>query len=161
MAALTLVTAPGRQLTRRQAGQALAAIACAGLPIAAEAETADAPWLTLPHTPALPTPTRSDVAAINGTKIFFAQFGAGEPVLLLHGGMGNSSYWGHQIPPLARHFSVIVMDTRGHGRSAVTSAALAVDRIRALGCMPNRSETSRFPMITNPAPSAIPDELPG
>src|SRR5712671_5838684 len=117
------VTAPGRRLTRRQVGQALAAAVAGGLPIAAEAETSDAPWLTLPPTPALPTPTRSDVAAINRTKIFFAQFGAGEPVLLLHGGMGSSDHWGHQIPELARHFSVIVMDTRGHGRSPVTSAA--------------------------------------
>jgi pimeloyl-ACP methyl ester carboxylesterase len=104
-------------------GQALAALAGAGLPIAAKAETADAPWLTLPPTPALPTPIRSDLVAINGTRIFFAQFGAGEPVLLLHGGLGSSSYFGHQIPALARNFSVIAMDTRGHGRSPVTSAA--------------------------------------
>ena len=118
-----LLAAPARQLTRRQVGQALAAVVGAGLPIAAEAGTADAPWLKLPPTPALPTPTRSDVAAVNGTKIFFAQFGQGEPVLLLHGGLGSSNYFGHQIPQLARHFSVIAMDTRGHGRSPVTSAA--------------------------------------
>jgi pimeloyl-ACP methyl ester carboxylesterase len=101
----------------------LAAVAGTGLPIAAKAATANAPWLTLPPTPALPTPTGSDVAAINGTRIFFARFGAGEPVLLLHGGMGSSNYWGHQIRALARHFSVIAMDTRGHGRSPVTSGA--------------------------------------
>jgi pimeloyl-ACP methyl ester carboxylesterase len=110
-------------LTRRQVGQALAAVAGAGLPIAAAAETADAPWLTLPPTPALPPPTRSDLAAVNGTRIFFAQFGAGKPVLLLHGGLGNSNWWGHQVPALARHFSVLAIDTRGHGRSPVTSAA--------------------------------------
>jgi pimeloyl-ACP methyl ester carboxylesterase len=113
-----------RQWTRRQVGQALAAVAGAGLPCrAAAGAPADAPWLTLPPTPPLPTPARSGVAAVNGTRIFFAQFGAGEPVLLLHGGMANSSYWGHQIPELARHFSVTAMDTRGHGRSPVTSAA--------------------------------------
>jgi pimeloyl-ACP methyl ester carboxylesterase len=125
-------TAPGRQLTRRQVGQALAAVAGAGLPFPTNAQPAkpttpgghaDAPWLTLPPTPALPTPSRSDVATVNGTKIYFAQFGDGEPVLLLHGGMGNSNYWGHQIPELAKRFSVIAMDTRGHGRSPVTSAA--------------------------------------
>jgi pimeloyl-ACP methyl ester carboxylesterase len=116
-------TVSGRRWTRRQVGQALAAIVGAGLPIAAEAETTDAPWLKLPPTPALPTPARSDLVAINETRIFFAQFGAGEPVLLLHGGLGSSNYFGHQIPELARHFSVIAMDTRGHGRSPVTSAA--------------------------------------
>ncbi len=59
---------------------------------------------------------------INGTKIYFAQFGeAGPPVLMLHGGLGNSSYWGHQVSALAGDFAVTVMDTRGHGRSPVTS----------------------------------------
>ena len=40
---------------------------------------------------------------------------------MLHGGLGNSSYWGHQVDELAKQFSVTVMDTRGHGRSPVTS----------------------------------------
>jgi pimeloyl-ACP methyl ester carboxylesterase len=115
----------GRRLTRRQVGQVLAAVVGARLAFAAEAEAADAPWLKLPPTPALPPPARSDVAAINGTKIFFAQFGAGEPILLLHGGMGSSNYFGHQIAALAKRFSVIAMDTRGHGRSPVTSATFS------------------------------------
>ena len=55
---------------------------------------------------------------MNGTSIYFAQFGdTGPPLLLLHGGLGNSNYWGHQITELAKRFSVTVMDTRGHGRS--------------------------------------------
>ena len=58
---------------------------------------------------------------VNGVDIFFATFGQGDPVLLLHGGLGSSNYWGHQIPALAEKFSVIVMDTRGHGRSPMTS----------------------------------------
>ena len=142
-----------RPLTRRHFGKALAAVACAGLPRAAHAEAdrppsqargrpvtpgghADAPWLTLPPTPALPAPARSDLVSVNGTKIFFAQFGAGAPVLLLHGGLGNSNWWGHQVAALARRFSVIAMDTRGHGRSPVTSAAfgyrLFADDVTAL-----------------------------
>ena len=59
---------------------------------------------------------------MNGTKIYFAQFGeAGPPVLMLHGGLGNSNYWGHQVGELAKQFAVTVMDTRGHGRSPLTS----------------------------------------
>jgi pimeloyl-ACP methyl ester carboxylesterase len=83
------------------------------------------PWFTLPPTPTLPQAARSGLATINGTSIFFAQFGAGPPVLLLHGGMANSNYWGSQIRELARTFSVIVMDTRGHGRSPLTSRSLS------------------------------------
>ena len=81
----------------------------------------NATWLTLPPTPILPGTTRSGLVTVNGTSIFFAQFGAGPPVLLLHGGLANSSYWGHQIKYLAQSFTVTVMDTRGHGRSPVTS----------------------------------------
>lgn len=78
-------------------------------------------WMTLPPTPALPEPQKSGRAPVNGISIFYATFGAGsgeaEPVLLLHGGLANSNYWGHQIPALAEHRRVIVMDSRGHGRS--------------------------------------------
>ena len=59
---------------------------------------------------------------INQTRIFFAQFGKGPPVLLLHGGLGSSEYWGYQIQELAEQYSVTVMDTRGHGRSPVTKS---------------------------------------
>ena len=78
-------------------------------------------WRTLPPTPALPAPTRSGMAAVNGTSVYYAQFGEGPPVLLLHGGLANSNYWGLQIGELAKEFSVLVMDTRGHGRSPVMS----------------------------------------
>lgn len=79
------------------------------------------PWLTLPDTPELPPGGNHAVADLNGTPIFFSQFGKGPNVLMLHGGLANSNYWGHQVRELAQSFLVTVMDTRGHGRSAVTS----------------------------------------
>jgi pimeloyl-ACP methyl ester carboxylesterase len=88
-------------------------------------DAANAAWLKLPPTPILPDATRSGLAAVNGTSIFFAQFGDGPSVLLLHGGLANSNYWGHQVRRLAESFSVTVMDTRGHGRSPVTSHAFS------------------------------------
>jgi pimeloyl-ACP methyl ester carboxylesterase len=39
-------------------------------------------------------------------------------VILLHGGLANSNYWGLQVPALAEKYRVIVMDSRGHGRSS-------------------------------------------
>lgn len=77
----------------------------------------DPQWLILPATPTLPKATRSGYAPANGIKVWFAVFGKGEPVILLHGGLANSNYWGNQIHALAKHHAVIVMDTRGHGRS--------------------------------------------
>jgi len=75
-------------------------------------------WLTLPDTPTLPKAERSGYAPANGIKIWYAVFGRGEPVILLHGGFANSDYWGNQVPVLAKHYQVIVMDSRGHGRSS-------------------------------------------
>ena len=75
-------------------------------------------WLNLPPTPTLPRATQSGFAPVNGIKVWYATFGRGEPVLLLHGGLANANYWGHQVRALQRHYQVIVMDSRGHGRSS-------------------------------------------
>ena len=90
-----------------------------------EAKAGNSQWLTLPPTPTLPGTPRKGIATINGTNIFYAQFGQGRPVLLLHGGLANSNYWGHQVEHLAESFLVIVMDTRGHGRSSVMSPSFS------------------------------------
>ena len=75
-------------------------------------------WLSLPPTPTLPKAAQSGLAPINGVKIWYAMFGRGQPVLLLHGGLANANYWGHQVRALQRHYQVIVMESRGHGRSS-------------------------------------------
>jgi len=79
---------------------------------------AEPQWLTLPPTPTLPAATKSGYAPVNGIKIWYAEFGHGAPVILLHGGLANSDYWGNLVRALAPHYRVIVMDSRGHGRSA-------------------------------------------
>jgi len=81
------------------------------------AARADQQWLTLPPTPSLPKPAESGYAPVNGIRVWYAAFGRGEPVLLLHGGLANSNYWGNQVPALAKSYRVIVVDSRGHGRS--------------------------------------------
>ena len=75
-------------------------------------------WLTLPATPTLPAAKRSGTAPVNGVKIWYAEFGQGDPVVLLHGGLANANYWGDLVPVLAKSHQVIVMDSRGHGRSS-------------------------------------------
>jgi pimeloyl-ACP methyl ester carboxylesterase len=114
--------------TRRRALQVLVLAGTAGRTKSAFAKSTAPAWLTLPPTPKLPALRRSETASVNGTKIYFAQFGeAGPPVLMLHGGLGNLNYWGHQVAKLANQFSVTVMDTRGHGRSPVTSRAFSYE----------------------------------
>ncbi len=74
-------------------------------------------WETLPPTPA-PIPTeRQGEAAVNGIKLHYAVYGQGSPVIFLHGGLANGDYWGNQIPAVAKNHTVVVVDSRGHGRS--------------------------------------------
>jgi pimeloyl-ACP methyl ester carboxylesterase len=111
------------RLTRREACTLLTMFGASVVTGDAYSQTpARAPaWRTLPPTPTLPAPARSGMAAVNGTSVYYARFGEGPAVLLLHGGLANSNYWGLQIGELAKQFSVLVMDTRGHGRSPVMS----------------------------------------
>jgi len=85
--------------------------------VVASAAAAATQWETLPPTPTLPKPDRVGYAPVNGIRIWYAEFGRGEPVILLHGGLANANYWGNQVPALAKIYHVIVMDSRGHGRS--------------------------------------------
>lgn len=52
----------------------------------------------------------------NGNTICYLDQGQGEPVFLLHGYCGSSSYW-EQVLPFLGGYRVIVPDLRGHGRS--------------------------------------------
>ncbi len=57
-------------------------------------------------------------------SIFFRRYGAGDPVLLLHGGLMYAESWAGQIPALAKRYKVIAMDSRGHGRTTLGTRTL-------------------------------------
>jgi pimeloyl-ACP methyl ester carboxylesterase len=84
-------------------------------------------WETLPPTPAPIPATRSGHAAVNGISVYYAVYGNGPPVILLHGGLANADYWGNQIKALTARRTVIVMDSRGHGRSTRDARAYGYD----------------------------------
>ena len=74
-------------------------------------------WETLPATPAPIEGETTGYADVNGIKLYYAVVGTGSPLVLLHGGLANSDYWGNQVQALAPHHQVILVDSRGHGRS--------------------------------------------
>jgi pimeloyl-ACP methyl ester carboxylesterase len=96
------------RLTRRCMFALVAALVTAA-PIALGSD----PWKAT----AMPAAVEQGFVAVAGASLYYATFGAGEPVILLHGGAGNSEHWANQIPALAGRFKVIVLDSRGHGRS--------------------------------------------
>ncbi|MBS0527749.1 MAG: alpha/beta hydrolase [Proteobacteria bacterium] len=106
--------------------QAFATLLLAAQLLAAPASAQSERWMTLPPTPSLPTPRSSGKVEVNGAAIWYAVFGpsdrGGPPVVLLHGGLANSNYWGNQVPALAERHQVIVIDSRGHGRSTRSAA---------------------------------------
>ncbi|HET7268669.1 MAG TPA: alpha/beta hydrolase [Oleiagrimonas sp.] len=97
----------------------------------APAAFAAKPWLVLPPIPDLPAPAQSDEVHVNGIDLWYAEYGSGKPVILLHGGLGNSNWWGLQIPALAGHYRVIVIDSRGQGRSGHDPDATMTYRLMA------------------------------
>jgi len=74
-------------------------------------------WKMLPPTPAPIATSRTGQAHVNGISIHYAMYGHGSPVIFLHGGLSNADYWGLQVPPVAARHTVVLMDSRGHGRS--------------------------------------------
>ncbi|MCT2407578.1 alpha/beta fold hydrolase [Chryseobacterium antibioticum] len=58
---------------------------------------------------------------LKDTKLYYEIYGEGEPLFLLHGNSGSIKDFYQQIPVLLKHFKVIVVDTRGQGKSADTS----------------------------------------
>jgi pimeloyl-ACP methyl ester carboxylesterase len=66
---------------------------------------------------ATPKPTKSGHAAVNGVNYYYAVYGTGEPLLLLHGGLGQIEMFGPNLTKLAQSRQVIGVDLQGHGRT--------------------------------------------
>jgi pimeloyl-ACP methyl ester carboxylesterase/ketosteroid isomerase-like protein len=66
---------------------------------------------------------KSGYADVNGTRLHYLTAGAGEPLLLLHGGLSSSEEFRGILPGLAAKFRVIALDRGGHGRSADSGKA--------------------------------------
>lgn len=71
-----------------------------------------------------PVDAADDVFDSNGVKIRYVTEGKGEPVVLIHGWMGDSSMWGRDRSgntklntTNANGFQLIALDCRGHGKS--------------------------------------------
>ena len=71
-------------------------------------------------------------ADVNGIRVYYEIYGAGEPLLLLHGNSGSMESFSQQIPELSKHFKVIAVDSRAQGKSTdsdkeITYALMASD----------------------------------
>jgi pimeloyl-ACP methyl ester carboxylesterase len=92
---------------------------------------ANSPLLPIPLAPRLPPGASEQYADVNGTRLWYARWTghtSREPVLLLHGGLLNSNYFGHLIPALTTlGYGVIAVDSRSQGRSPYTGQDVTYD----------------------------------
>lgn len=68
-------------------------------------------------------------AEINGAKIYYEEYGEGEPLLLIHGNSGDIKSMGNQIDYFKTKYRVIVADNRGHGKSELKTDSLTYTQI--------------------------------
>jgi pimeloyl-ACP methyl ester carboxylesterase len=65
-----------------------------------------------------PSSIQTGYAPVNGLNMYYEIHGAGEPLVLLHGGLGMTGMFGEVLAQLARHRQVIAADLQAHGRTA-------------------------------------------
>lgn len=70
---------------------------------------------------------RSGRLAINGVDYYYEVHGQGEPLLLLHGGLGSIDMFRPALPRLAQHRQVIAVDLHGHGRTALGERKFSIE----------------------------------
>ncbi len=64
-------------------------------------------------------PIRSGHLDVNGLSYYYEVHGKGEPLLLLHGGLGQIEMFGPVLAILSKNRQVIGVDLHGHGRTSL------------------------------------------
>ena len=76
-----------------------------------------------------PAPVRSEAGHIEagGIRYYYEIHGKGEPLLLLHGGLGSAGMFAPILPILAEKRQVIGVDLHGHGRTELGNRPIELD----------------------------------
>lgn len=96
---------------------AASAVAVMAAGLMAGSAWAEDRWMSAPDPAPMPTANSSGYAPVDGIKMYYAIYGSGEPILMIHGGVSWGDYWSSEVADLMKDHMVIVADTRGHGRS--------------------------------------------
>jgi pimeloyl-ACP methyl ester carboxylesterase len=77
-----------------------------------------------PATPYGNNPEAGALKKINGINLYYETYGSGKPLLFLHGNGGSIKSARNKIEYFKKHFKVIAIDSRGHGKSVDPSPHL-------------------------------------
>jgi pimeloyl-ACP methyl ester carboxylesterase len=64
------------------------------------------------------TPLPNGYAPVDGLKMYYEIHGTGQPLILIHGGLGAKEMFDPILPALSNGREVIAVDLQGHGRTA-------------------------------------------
>ncbi|MEP6590464.1 MAG: alpha/beta hydrolase [Gemmatimonadota bacterium] len=97
-------------------------------------EKAGAPDSTTASAPVAAIPYGANAAASgtfehDGVKLYYETYGAGEPLLLVHGNGGSIGNFAAQIEYFKQHYRVIAMDSRDQGRSADSDGPITYEQM--------------------------------
>lgn len=73
------------------------------------------------------TQPKTGYAPINGLRLYYEIHGTGEPLILLHGGVGSTGMFASILPELSKSRQVIAVDLQGHGRTADIDRPLKIE----------------------------------
>jgi pimeloyl-ACP methyl ester carboxylesterase len=106
----------------------LSAAVAAGTACHAQKGTSMSPTTntTAPTTTTSAAPTKSGHVAANGINYYYEIRGQGEPLLLLHGGLGSIEMFGPVLAKLAETRQVIGVDLQGHGRTELGDRSMSL-----------------------------------
>jgi pimeloyl-ACP methyl ester carboxylesterase len=71
-------------------------------------------------------PVKTGYLKVNGVNYHYQVHGKGEPLLLLHGGLGQFDMFGPVLTELTKTRQVIGVDLYGHGRTALTDRPVSL-----------------------------------
>lgn len=78
---------------------------------------------------AAPTPSSTGYAdSSEGLKVYYEVYGSGEPIVVLAGGLMDTSSMAPTIAPLSRKREVIAIDLEGHGHTALRASPMSHER---------------------------------
>lgn len=72
-------------------------------------------------------PQGGGYAPVHGMKMYYEIHGQGQPLILIHGGLGSSGMFDAILPELSKGHKVIAVDLQAHGRTADVDRPLSYE----------------------------------
>jgi pimeloyl-ACP methyl ester carboxylesterase len=73
--------------------------------------------------------TKTGYAPVNGINLYYETHGTGDPLVILHGGLGSTESIADLISQFSKYRQVIAVDLYGHGHTALTGRPMTIENM--------------------------------